>query len=652
MKRSVVLLFLIMVIISLSADIFEKCDPVFIAYFADSFGIEIETEITVFKSTMSPPKTDRGVVNFDNIITMYDDSLIEIIVETGSPMFADSLVNAIVYENGFITGTATFSRIVELCQYPDIEYIHLSKPLFQSNDKAQDYSNIDELYASGYYGEDVTACIIDNGIDSDAPVFGSRIKYIWNQIGSRTAPPPGFRRGEEIDSSLIPFYDINDTLGHGTAVLASMASSDTLYPGVLRLSDIIAVNAALTQRGLMDGIKYISDKCSAQGRSFVLCIPVNHYWGSHDGMSPAEQTIDHYFADNGRGRGVSVSSGNLGDRFLHFSTATESQRSDIPFENNYIGLYQYRDMDAYIDIIADTGFSFRILVPHKNDLIVSDWVSTDSLRAGFINTPGGRVKIGFNSTHNHLHIISRMQGTVFAIELNSEADSLDGYIAGGAFFFNDNNVNAIAPDNINSIASPGLARNAITAGSYLTRSQLNETIQSPDSIFTIFPWNGTSRQRYVKPDVYAPGKFIISYDPTGISSPYSVRGNYRGFTGSSFSAAVTAGAMGIILGTDPMMSTKKINRLIREGVKFLPYTGSASVGYGFLDAYNSFMATRVDISSSDINIFSNGKYIIIELDGNGGNVLQKGRLMTRFAHGKARDSLMPGPSVVPTIASI
>ena len=613
----------------INASVFEKAEPLFIAEFAEIYGDQYFFSTTVKSiSGMLPPKGTRGCIHFDRIIDITSDSMIAVMIKGNSDELLPYINDPIQINEGFLTGYLHISNFDSMLNNTYLDYLYISKPLFQSNDSARFYSNIIKMNENGYMGENVIAAFIDDGFNLSTSLFqniDNRIKFVWNQQNERMASPLGFSYGEELDSINYLSYPFHDHTGHGTSVLATFASGDSYSRGMLPVSGIIAVNVNKDEKSVIDAIKYISDKCDYMNYSFIVCLPLNHYWGNHNGNSPLDTVINYFFNKTKTGRGISVSSGNLGNQYIHFSSLITDTIDRGLLENNHIIIQCVNDFRTDINILNLSNTYFRLVSSRQGILIKTEWFDPQSEKAGFAIDSNCTIKFGFNTNEDHFHIIIEQNNNLrIAIEFlsNGTNDSIIGYAAQGGYFIrNSKNDNLIKGDNNNTIAIPGLASQAITAGTFVSRTHIPDISGIGDSLYQIPVWNASGNSTNIKPDVYAPGKFIFSYENNSGDALYGLENHYGVFYGSSYSAAVTAGAMAVVLGSDRFMTTKKLNRLIRTGVKYIPYQAGEEnpvEGFGFLDAYSSFLATRVGINAMRPEYsYTNNENIEIKLMGSG-----------------------------------
>lgn len=586
----------------------DRLDPMIFCEFPYLHSEQLIVRNSKSVNAFTMPSGPANNIYFSQTYRMDDDSLLDIIALGDTYIIADLINDPVTISDNIITGSIYIESIDSLMSCDALEYLWISRPMFQSADSARYYSGIYQMNRTGYDGSNVTAALIDNGmiLNRNSIINGERDVCVWNQHNNRTVPPSDFSYGEELDHAMLTVYPMDDSTGHGSSLLSLFISADSLGGGMLPQSDIVAVNVLPWEKNVIEGIKYISDKCDDVGASFIICLPMNHFWGRHDGFSPLDRVIDDYFSDMHSGRGISVSSGNLGYANIHFSAVINDTLDSGLLNNEHIIFEKPGNARFDADITDIDSLLMRFIFTDNNVMYNSEWIMTDSSKGGYCEIAGISIRYGFNSKWKHMHItVLNNQQMRFAIEFISSGkqDSISGYIAQGGTILESYSDDQITGDNYNTIAIPGLAKQAITSGAFVSRASVPGINGAGDTIMYIPQWNPVGNYRYIKPDIYAPGKFIITDEINPYSSLFSLPDNKGVYSGTSYAAVITAGAMATVLGTDRLMYTKKLNRLIRTGAGDIPYNPAAGAvieGYGYLDAYRSFLATRVHVLSSDI----------------------------------------------------
>lgn len=611
-------------------------DPVFISEFAESLGTQIEFHDYTGKVDFTEYKgAERGIIHFDSVINGIGDSLFGIILILNVPdgKIGNLLVNPVKISDYIYTGYADYGLIIALSNSTRVRYVDMSKPMFQSSDSGALLISVPDMYNNGFSGNGVLAGIVDCGIETDLDIFkkGSQSRFLtfWNQHDNSGGAPYPFNYGREISQNDIFNYNVQDSIGHGTAVLSVLASNELVNGGILRDADIAAVNCQLNTKAVIDGMKYIVDYADNKNLPLALCIPLNHFWGRHDSSSSLDIIINHLFQDNLNSRGIAVPAGNLGGSYLHFGEFVAVSDTGSGFLSNPFALLQcIDDYRLDFDIVLSEDVYFRFTIIENGIISVSKWIDPAVQISGYNSDK--TFKYGFDLPNRHLHCMyDNSNNAKIVVEFASDGCMADGYVAQGGYavpYISEQGM--IIGDNINSIAVPGTASQSISAGAFVSRKYVNEAITSPDSIFSIPAWNpstSSSYCQYVKPDVYAPGKYIVAYDIIG-NPEYRFAGNSSAFRGSSFSSAFAAGALGLLLEAEPGISVNRLYGQIIDGVKPVSRLDQNYVPYGFIDVYNSYLTTAVGRFNADISFLARPEGII-EIIINSGTPLSKCRVL-------------------------
>ena len=201
-------------------------------------------------------------------------------------------------------------------------------------------------------GEGVLVGIVDTGIDFTNQAFryedgSSRIIAIWDQTVEDGTPPEPYFYGQEYTQGVINealananpllFVQVNDPIGHGTAVASIAAGSMDAasgFSGAAPHADIAVVKlkqakqylrdfyfipddaVAYQENDIMLGIDYLNRLAAARSQPLVLLVALGTNHGSHSGNS----YLSSYLNDIGqrRMRAVNVAAGNEANERHHF----------------------------------------------------------------------------------------------------------------------------------------------------------------------------------------------------------------------------------------------------------------------------------------------------------------------------------------------
>ena len=217
-------------------------------------------------------------------------------------------------------------------------------------------------------GEGVLIGIVDTGIDFANQAFryadgSSRIIAVWDQTIQDGTPPKPYFYGQEYTQEMINealanenpllFVQVNDPIGHGTAVASIAAGSvdeATGFSGAAPHADIAVVKlkqakqylrdfyfipegaAAYQENDIMLGIDYLNRLAAARSQPLVLLVALGTNHGSHSGNS----YLSSYLNDIGqrRMRAVVVAAGNEANERHHFYGKLYSSEEIVMVEVN------------------------------------------------------------------------------------------------------------------------------------------------------------------------------------------------------------------------------------------------------------------------------------------------------------------------------
>ncbi len=217
-------------------------------------------------------------------------------------------------------------------------------------------------------GEGVLIGIVDTGIDFANQAFryadgSSRIIAVWDQTIQDGTPPKPYFYGQEYTQEMINealanenpllFVQVNDPIGHGTAVASIAAGSvdeATGFSGAAPHADIAVVKlkqakqylrdfyfipegaAAYQENDIMLGIDYLNRLAAARSQPLVLLVALGTNHGSHSGNS----YLSSYLNDIGqrRMRAVVVAAGNEANERHHFYGKLYSSEEIVTVEVN------------------------------------------------------------------------------------------------------------------------------------------------------------------------------------------------------------------------------------------------------------------------------------------------------------------------------
>ena len=148
-------------------------------------------------------------------------------------------------------------------------------------------------------------------------------------------------------------------------------------------------------------------------------------------------------------------------------------------------------------------------------------------------------------------------------------------------------------------AAPGNDPFIITVGA------LDQNQTSDPSDDTVAPWSayGYTADGFSKPDIAAPGRYMVMPVPMGSTIPTAVPDRvvapgYMWMSGTSFAAPVVAGAAAQILALHPDWTPDQVKGALMLTAAYLPNVDSQSAGVGEVDAA---MASSLDFTPPNPN---------------------------------------------------
>lgn len=511
--------------------------------------------------------------------------------------------------NEYAILTVSESRIEQLAQIPEIEYIEKPKRLFFEVANGKRVSCILPVQTAplNLYGAGILTAVIDSGIDYSHPDFRNpdgttRIRALWDQSISGN-PPEGYFLGteytqEQINAALsepvkarqeqiVPSRDIS---GHGTSVAGIAAGNGRgsvggIYKGVAPQSELLIVKLGNPRQGgfprtteLMQGVDYVLRKSLEYRMPVAINISFGNTYGSHEGTSLLERYLDdmaNYWKSV-----ICVGSGNEGTAAGHTSgVLKEGQEQSVelgvqqrePALN--VQLWKSYVDEVEISVVAPSGIRVgpiserlgtqRFRIGETEILLYygkpSPYQTNQEIYFDFIPT-GSYIDSGVW----RIVLTPRKVVTgIYQMWLPSER-----ILNRGTAFLN--------PVSSDTLTIPSTASRVITVGAYDARSFSYADFSGRGAL------EKNSEMWVQKPDLAAPGVGVMTAK-TG--------GGYGEYTGTSFAVPFVTGSAallmewGIVRGNDPYLYGEKVKAYLRRGAKHLPgyeRWPNNQLGYGAL----------------------------------------------------------------------
>jgi len=485
-----------------------------------------------------------------------------------------------------------------------------------------------------YRGRDVMVAFIDSGLDITHPAFmtadgSTRVLAVWDQaitLPGRSPEELGY--GTEWTSADIDAgrADVTDRSGHGTHVMGiaagngatrdgSGAPGDTTpqYVGVAPEAGIVLVRTTYTNVAILDAAIYIIERAEQFGMPVAINMSLGNSWGPHDGRGLLQEVLQDLTTSR-PGVAMIAAAGNGGDSNEH---ARMFLSPDDPPQRLYFRAHGASDA-VYVEAWQATGATSRVrpLFPRNNagDLgeFGFDWVEEGAF--AFDPVGGGPVAalttfVDFSeapsATYDDLDelftvftqagdLTVPLSDHVFALEFDGEG-IVDAWVHEGSFVQRPGDPDAVMPDGFMTINAPADADLIIAPISVATRTvwpgidgNLWTSEGAPVGERSEFSSIGPRRDGYEKPDIAAPGEFVVaplsagaaySFDDTRIAPD----GSYAVLRGTSMATAHTTGMVALLLEQNPDMPAEEVVERVRaSGVAGF---WSPELGYGALDPH-------------------------------------------------------------------
>ena len=509
--------------------------------------------------------------------------------------------------------------------YPSIRFSELPVLYGLTDEASLDASRVFEVRDNPVFnlrGEGVIIGIIDTGIDYTNPLFiktdgSTKILSIWDQSILTGPSPMNANFGtiyskEQINQALssdnpletVPSIDEN---GHGTMMAGIAVGNDVdeeKFFGVAPDADLVVVKLRQAKQSIRDfffipegincfqenHVMWASQYCINMARSLnrpiVLCMGLGSSQGSHSGRSPLNLLLNR-FGDLPN-TVVVVPIGNEGNMGRHYygtispDVGSNTVELNIGENDSSFTMELWGDPPGIysIDILSPSGE----YIPRIPAGIVVNRVISFVFESTIIYINYQTIEA---QTGNQLIFFRFENATpgIWRFNVYGQGDLSKGFhiwLPMGEFISRETYF--IQANIFTTVLSPGTSEVPISVTTY---NPVNNNLYVNSS-------RGYTNENDIKPEIAAPGVNYLA--PT-------LDHSFAAFTGTSVSAAHTAGVAALILewGTvrenDPGMDSGEIkNHLIRGAVRRSNLTyPNRDWGYGILDILNVFQNMRADV---------------------------------------------------------
>lgn len=468
-------------------------------------------------------------------------------------------------------------------------------------------------------GKGVLIGFLDSGIDYTNEVFrnidgSTRIAAIWDQTVQSGTPPEGFAYGSEFTKaqinealeqenplSLVPSSD--DT-GHGTytaSLAAGSGNPQEQFLGAAPEASIAVVKLKQAKQYLKDyyfipedavcyqetdlmlGLKYLNDLADSLSLPLVVCITVGSSMGGHIGTLPLSYLIEGYSTRANHIAVIGV--GNEADKRHHYfntiANISDNKSVEIRVGENVSGF----SLELWTDI--PNILSISILSPSGENTSRIPFRVGASAEVDFLFE---RTKVSID----YRLLVEKSTSELVFFRFDAPAPGIWKIViepltlADGEFHmwlpvteFLSGEVYFLEPDPYYTLTNPATTDSPIVVSYY--NGNTDAVSQSSG--------RGYTRSQRINPDITAPGVDVPGALPGG---------RFAARTGASAAAAVTAGAVALMLEwllyyeNVPGIDTYQVKSLLILGTvrpRTMEYP-NREWGYGQLNLYNTFETIR------------------------------------------------------------
>ncbi|MGC9189096.1 MAG: S8 family serine peptidase, partial [Sulfurihydrogenibium sp.] len=397
---------------------------------------------------------------------------------------------------------------------------------------------------TGKTGKNVLIGVIDTGIDFCHPLFlkpdgTSKILYYYE-------PSTKTEFDRDTINQKIKNGDCNyDYEGHGSHVagIATMIAPD---------ADLVIVrtNLDLGDTDVIQGLEYLKKKQQDLKKPMVVNMSLGGYYGPHDGTSLLEQTIKNLTSN---GFVIVVAAGNSGDNPIHSQVLNITGKTTIKLRNETndingidgwyrCGKVKVEFCDSSNNCISASSGS------QKSGTLGNCYVEIDNTKTSSPLNGDGEFIIGFSNCKGD-----------YSINLYPESGSLnvDMYSVKTTTKFLNYTQTDVYGGYLGTVATPATSPYVIAVGA-LTSKPLDIDNRSLIDLGKIafFSSRGPTRDGRLKPDITAPGHFVLSAKAGST--------DYIDLPGTSMASPVVAGIVAQLLENNPNLDVFQVKSLLKK----------------------------------------------------------------------------------------
>lgn len=536
----------------------------------------------------------------------------------------------------------TLDALQRLAKQQGVEYIQITSGATQMLNLARQEAGTDLIHKGtdlpqAYTGKGVVVGVVDAGFDYMHAAFrrpadgALRIKRVWEQSATTldgASAPAKYGYGIELNTPELieKAQGDSDSNSHGTHVAAIAAGSDAYkdgaYVGNAPDADIVLVALDLnasTNADISNAVQYIFDYADEVGKPCVVNLSLGNQDGPHDGTSTFDTMTD---AMQGPGRLIVGAAGNHRTDAFHidhtFATADAAPlRTFVKYKvapsNSVSG--------GTIEIWGEKGVDFTVDIAAYSTFNKKDARSTTVYPAeGVTNVDFGKYATGTWKVASEVSPLNGKPHVVLTSALTSIRNNyaialtVTPKTAGRVNIWSDNTYLALESRDIEGFSAPdaasstlceigGTGKRILTVGSYTTRNEYTTnggqqaTLQETVGDLSSFSSYGPTVDGRMKPNITAPGCFIISAvsnnDASGnlmyaeYNENFGRYNQYGYMQGTSMASPFVAGIVATWLQAYPQLTPEQLHEIVQNTARKDNFTATApdsNWGYGKINA--------------------------------------------------------------------
>lgn len=551
-------------------------------------------------------------------------------------------VTPIAENAGTATVRLTLDALQRLAKQQGVEYIQITSGATQMLNLARQEAGTDQIHKGtslpqAYSGEGVVVGVVDAGFDYMHAAFrrpadgALRIKRVWEQRATTldgASAPAKYGYGIELNTPELieKAQGDSDSNSHGTHVAAIAAGSDAYkdgaYVGNAPDADIVLVALDLntsTNADISNAVQYIFDYADEVGKPCVVNLSLGNQDGPHDGTSTFDTMTD---AMQGPGRLIVGAAGNHRTDAFHidhtFATADAAPlRTFVKYKvapsNSVSG--------GTIEIWGEKGVDFTVDIAAYSTFNKKDALSETVYPAeGVTDVDFGKYATGTWKVASEVSPLNGKPHVVLTSALTSIRNNyaialtVTPKTAGRVNIWSDNTYLALESRDIEGFSAPdaasstlceigGTGKRILTVGAYTTRNEYTTnggqqaTLQETVGDLSSFSSYGPTVDGRMKPNITAPGCFIISAvsnnDASGnlmyaeYNENFGRYNQYGYMQGTSMASPFVAGIVATWLQAYPQLTPEQLHEIVQNTARKDSFTATApdsNWGYGKINA--------------------------------------------------------------------